>query len=479
MAAWTPSEDKVLSDIIFDYMGRGVSIKDAIIKASKSLNKTIEACSSRWYNELQYRFKDVSQKIKSTVKRINEYVGDWSINEDERLTHLMIQLQIQNVGVSEALHKCSEILGRSYSGVSNRWYNYILKRNKLTISNAIEGGKKKMEEVKSHSISRDWSKENENIAVSIMFKSLRNGEVVNVGLKSISEKINVPLNRVRNYWYTHLLPEHREQVDGLRGVNKEVWDDEKKYKLFKFMTEAIEKGNGITTTIKDAADEFETKENVTHNMWYTYVRNNPDFKLRYENEKNELSNKEVEQTTSVDFTEQEDKTILDSVLRSIRVRRGMNSAFQSAANAIGKSMSEVESRWKKVLQYKYYNEITNAHENKDNKDIQEPVVIDVYENNKQTKQEQPEQPEIQEQVNPQQEVFIPTGSLDITKITDFVAMVQNLVAENQRLNNENSELKAKVSDYEEMEAKNKQIKEAFEKARQFLNFEVDVKSEAK
>lgn len=458
MATWTSEEDGVLSETILDYMRRGASITEAITRAANKLNRPIESCNGRWYDCLQYRFKEAVESIRKSVKRINDYVGDWNHREDQKFIDMMVRLQAEGHGVIEAINAFAIVSGRSLSSCNNRWYSYIIPRNKLTISNMITEAKEQMQKSTNGNVTRSWTADNENIAISIVLNTIRNGGTIKSAFEKIGEKFGKSYKTISTYWYEFLYQENQEKIREARAGQtvSSTYDEETKFKLYTMIMDALNNGEGITAAIRNAAEKLGKPFAGASNIWYNYIRNDETYKDRYEDEKQRTKEKE-EQKEKV-FTTQEDEIILAEVLKAIRIGRGLMMAFKEASSILQCKFSEVENRWRTTLQYTYAKKLKETRETKE----AEPKV----ENNK------PEEP-VAEQPKEAKPVETPVAvGFDITKINEFLAMVQNMATENASLKAQLAEANDKIAKYEELEAQNKQLLDAVERARQFLNFDI-------
>jgi RsfA family transcription factor len=476
MAIWSAEEDKLLSDTILDYLGRGASVMDAIVKTAKKLNRPIESCSGRWYDHLQEKFKDAVESIRTNVKRINEYVGGWNNRENQKFIDLMVQLQVSDLGVKESILKCSQTFGRSLSSCNSQWYNYILPRNKLTITNMIAEGKENMVQAKTTNLSRTWAKDEENIALSIVLSSLKNGNSVKSAFDVIAQRLRKGVGTVRTYWYEFIFPENEKTVNEVRGkvtVNTSTntfWNDDNKLELYTIISNEVESGTGKTKAIELAAVKFGRPTNEVHNIWYNHARNNNVLKELYEKNKGAVTVVKEETPTIVvgrgDFSDFEDTTIADSVIAAAKEGKSIAVAFQEVAEFLTRPFSEIELRWRKVLQYRYANALINARN---------------------SRKETPK--EVKQVITPAQEHKVvleqPTSGLDLDKMTQFMGMIQDLINKNgelelqvKQLQNDNASLKDRLSKTEELEIQNKQLVAAMERAKQFLNFDIQAATQA-
>lgn len=463
MASWTSEDDNLLSDTVMNYLRRGASIMDAILTVSKSLGRPIEAVNGRWYEHLQPKLKDVLDSIRDSVKRVNDYVGPWSTRENERFINRMVELQVNDIGVKEALLECSKQLGRSISGCTSQWYNYIIPRNRLTISNMIAEGKEKMAQTAKSGIVRNWPQEQENIALSIILNTIKAGGTIKSAFEKIAARFNKSAKMVSNYWYEFMFHENTEAITEARGTThplaNSVYNDETRFKLYTLISDSIANGTGITQSIKDAAVAFNRPTNEIHNIWYNHLRNNAAMKEQYESSKGKATVVEDETAhTPFQFAEVEDQIILGAVLKAIKNGISVVQAFKEAATLIAHNFDEIEKRWRKTLQYKYANEIQEARNGKPQGET--PLVS-----------AQPAVPVIEKPVVETVEAK-PVVGFDIAKMNDFVTMVNNLLVENQELKTKLIEANDKLAKYEELEVQNKQLVDAMERAKQFLNMDI-------
>lgn len=289
-AAWKENEDKLLTKIVLECCKRGETIAAALAIAAKKLNRSYSACETRWYDNFQELYK---QEIKS-VKRTNDYVGEWSAYEDEKFMNMMVNLIVQGFKVSEAIQECTKSLGRSVSSCQTRWYNYIVKRNRLTIQNMIEKGKQEM-----IAISRIWTKEEEEKALQLALKLLNEGQQVKDVLIEIAKELKKNTSQVRKYWYSYIFPENKEAIheaQGRKPLARQIdsWTEEQQYELYKIVMAGREAGHKMMDIINSAAIKLGRSFNECNNIWYHYVRDNEEFAKRYNEEKETMKTQKIE-----------------------------------------------------------------------------------------------------------------------------------------------------------------------------------------
>ncbi|MNM09749.1 hypothetical protein D3C81_198650 [compost metagenome] len=474
---WGTAEDSILSSTVIDYYNRGASVSDAIIKAAKVIGTTVESCNGRWYDHLKKNFQEEIQFIKTGVRRINDYVGKWSVNDEKQLMQYVITYQIRDLTVADALLECSKLLGRSLSSCSSHWYNHIFKRNRLTILNKIAEGKIKMAETKATTVSRNWEVTEENIAIGIMLSTLKEGKTVQVAMDRIAKRLDKSITRVRTYWYAFLSAENTKKINEARGVAGVAnWDVEKKYEAYKFILDQLADGKKITNILAvEAPTQFRSTPKEMHGLWYTHIRDNEEFKSRYTDEKNDdaIKNKpkNIVEAFADTFTKTEDDLIADIFIDAIKNRKEPLYAYSKAAQQIQRTVNEVEFRWKKTLQYQFVKEVQAAR-------------------NEATKKSQPQVQVVENELAPH--ILLPViedssnneivnqiekAEFDINKVTDFMTNIQALVDENKSLKLELENLKLekqaqkdKDTRIAELEEQNKKLSEIVEQTRKLLNF---------
>lgn len=279
--AWQKNEDELLTETVLKHCKRGASMDDAFMKAAKMLDdKNYSACSRRWYENFQELYKEEIASIRKTTKRVNDYVGPWKFYDDEKLMKLIVASLIKGEKIQNALISASKEMGRSFSSCSSRWYDYIKKKNSLTIEIMVKEGKEKMA---TKTIARSWDQQKEKTAIGMIKNAISRGESITDGTKLVAERFKMKASTVQNYWYAHLYPEHKQQIDDLR--NLQDWKKEEKYELFKVATSAKASGQSLQSAFDLISVQLNKPRNEVQNFWYHKVRMDKDFAKRYEEEK--------------------------------------------------------------------------------------------------------------------------------------------------------------------------------------------------
>ena len=354
---WKENEDKLLTKTVLECCKRGETITAALAIAAKKLNRSYSACETRWYDNFQELYK---QEIKS-VKRTNDYVGEWSDYEDEKFMNMMINLIVQDFKVSEAIQECAKSLGRSVSSCQTRWYNYIVKRNRLTIQNMIEKGKQEM-----ITILRIWTKEEEEKALQLALKLLNEGQQIKDVLIEIAKELKKNTSQVRNYWYSYNFPENKEAIheaQGRKPLARQIdsWTEEQQYELYKIVMTGREASHKMMDIINSAAIKLGRSFNECNNIWYHYVRNNEEFAKRYNEEKEAMKTQKVETTKleSVKVVSNELQEFINKVEKLVQRNKELEAenAQLKAENAKLKAEAKLQEEFRKE-----YNELLKALE---------------------------------------------------------------------------------------------------------------------
>lgn len=464
--AWKGHEDTLLTQTVLDHCKRGASINEALAYAAKKLNRTSEACSGRWYDNFQEMFKEEIKKLKQVTKRTNDYVGEWQWHDDEKFIKLMVDFLIQDYGKVEAFENSAKELGRSTSSCQSRWYTYIIKRNKLTIENLIARGKEQMSNTQ---VGRTWTREKEIAVVNLLKGLIKDGIRMITAFEKVGNHYNVSAKTIQNYWYAHLYPEHREELETIRNNGggrsyTKSWDDEQRYQLFKFITSAKEKGNQkMVDIIAGAAEALNKPKNECHNLWYNSVVKDQQLKMRYTEEKNKVISNE--------WTPDEDAILVKIVLEFTQIGKTITSAFKEVSSIIHRTPAAVEFRWRNKLQYAYATELRTIQKARakgeiavvEIPEVEMPMIVETIEPvvEKTVEQKQVENPVIQ--------------AVDLTQTNEFVVMIQKLIKQNQDLQKDKSDLQSElqvknlqITQYEEIKQNYEIAMKAMERARQFI-----------
>lgn len=274
---WQLHEDELLKKTVLDYSKRGTTLNEAIESASKQLNRTIQACSTRWYENFQEMYKNEINRIKTVKARTNDYAGKWTAYDDEKLMKVMIHCLIQDVGKMQSLEACSKELGRSIKSVENRWYQYIMKRNKLTIENLVEEGKEKMAKKVVETPKTKWDEEEQYSLYKLVMSGREKGEKVGDILEeAASNQFKYTLKEFKNKWYNYIY-KNQTFVKRYQSENTKAhtWTSQEDNIIVSIVLEYAKIGKSLVDAFKYSSELIDPKVSEIEARWKS--------KLQYEN----------------------------------------------------------------------------------------------------------------------------------------------------------------------------------------------------
>ncbi|AEO93782.1 gp524 [Bacillus phage G] len=255
---WEKEEDESLVNLVLEKTKKGETLDYIFGLASAKLNRTILACSNRWYDHFHDTYQAELAIVKQGNPTTNDYSGPWTAHDEERLLENMVSFLIQDLGVIDSLKRSAQILKRSLQSCSNRWYNNVLKKNKLTVENMVAQGKKAAAMIKEES--------------------------------EVQEKVQDPQQKENRTFKNQRGLLTQKQLDG--------WSPEKRFEFYKMMRLAEICGHNLDDILALAAVTYNKSKSECEMTWENYFKDDEILKAMFEKEQNEKAENEVREEQS-------------------------------------------------------------------------------------------------------------------------------------------------------------------------------------